>query len=263
MFERSFLFVPASRADRVDKALSGDADAVIVDLEDGVAVGEKGLGREALETWRSGSPYIVRINAIGTDHFADDIVALRRMRNVVGVVIPKVESPSQVVDLRCSLERELDIYALVESANGMLNAADIARAGVVRLMLGSADYCAQLGVAPSSDALAFARSTLVVASAAAGLAPPVDGPALSFDDLEQVESEARQARALGCGAKLCIHPRQIEAVNAVFSPSSAELAWAHRVVEHADTAGGGATALDGTMIDEPVLRRARALLEPR
>jgi citrate lyase subunit beta/citryl-CoA lyase len=263
MSARSLLFAPATRADRVDKALDGAADAVIVDLEDGVPVAEKSLAREALGSWSSSAPYLVRVNAVDSEHFADDVSALRVLDNLDGVVLPMVEHAAQIGELRNALGPNVDVYALIETATGMLNAAEIARAGVVRLLLGSADYCAQLGVPPSAEVLAYPRSTLVVASAAAGLAPPVDGPTLSFVEAQEVETDAQQARALGCGGKLCIHPKQVDTVNGVFSPTAAELAWARRVVEHAETAGDGASALEGTMVDEPVLRRARALLELR
>ena len=263
MSARSFLFAPATRADRVDKALNGVADAVIVDLEDGVPVAEKGLARQALGSWSSAAPYIVRVNAVDSEHFDDDVSALRFLENLDGVVLPKVEHAAQVGALSDALGRRVEIYALIETATGMLNAAEIARAGVVRLLLGSADYCAQLGVPPSTEVLAFPRSTLVVASAAAGLAPPVDGPTLSFVDVQEVETEAQQARVMGCGGKLCIHPRAGRSRQWSFSPTAAELDWASRVVEHAETAGDGASALEGTMVDEPVLRRARALLERR
>lgn len=262
LVSRSFLFVPATRVDRVDRALRGAADEVIVDLEDGVGLGHKDRARAALGSWASTRPYLVRINAVGTSMFADDVAAVAELGGVAGVVVPKAERPDELDAVRDALPAPLMVYALVESASGILAAAEIARSGIQRLMFGSADYLAELGASASRDVFAFPRASLVVASAAAGIAPPVDGPALRFDDPSEVESEARDAKALGFGGKLCIHPRQVESVNEVFAPTAEELAWALRVVEHAESSGDGAIALEGVMIDAPVLARARRLLGP-
>jgi citrate lyase subunit beta / citryl-CoA lyase len=258
---RSFLFVPATRPDRVDKALNGDADVVIVDLEDAVGPADKASARAALGSWTSTRPYLLRINAIGSPFHDDDVRAVESLARVAGVVLPKAEHTDEVRAVLGRLSSQVELHALVESAVGLLRASDIARSGVERLMFGSADYLADLGVVASRDVLAFPRSCLVVASAAAGLPPPVDGPTLAFDDPTTTEADALDAKALGLGGKLCIHPTQLEPVNRVFAPSPDELTWARRVVERAAAGDGGAFALDGAMIDEPVLRRARRILD--
>jgi citrate lyase subunit beta/citryl-CoA lyase len=257
---RSYLFVPGTRIDRVDKALTGAADEIIVDLEDGVGMDDKDRARDALGSWISTRPYLVRVNALGTSMFADDVVAVAELAHVAGVILPKAERPDELATLRSRLPARVELYALIESAAGILAAPEIARSGVRRLMFGSADYLAALGVSPSREVFAFPRASLVVASAAAGIAPPVDGPTLRFDDPTAVESDARDAKALGCGAKMCIHPSQVDVVNDVFAPTVEELAWARRVVEHAESSEDGATALEGVMIDAPVLTRAKRLL---
>lgn len=257
---RSFLFVPATRTERVDTALNSDADAVIVDLEDGVGMADKVSARASLESWTSTRPYLLRINATGTSLHHEDLRAIASLEYVTGVVLPKAEHADDVRAVIDQLPPNVELYALIESASGLLQAPDIARAGVARLMFGSADYLADLGVAPSCNVFAFPRSFLVVASAAAGIAPPVDGPTLAFDDPTATETEALDAKALGLGGKLCIHPKQLEPVNRVFAPTADEIGWARRVVDSAAQRDGGAFALDGAMIDVPVLRRARRIL---
>lgn len=257
---RSFLFVPATRTERVDKALNSVADAVIVDLEDGVGSADKGTARASLESWTSTRPYLLRINAIGTPFHHDDLRAIASLARVTGVVLPKAERADEVRAIVDQLPPHIELYALIESASGLLDAPEIARAGVARLMFGSADYVADLGVVASRDVFAFPRSCLVVASAAAGIAPPVDGPTLAFDDPTATQADALDAKALGLAGKLCIHPKQLEPVNRVFAPTADETAWARRVLDSAQHGDGGAFALDGAMIDAPVLRRARRIL---
>ena len=127
-------------------------------------------------------------------------------------------------------------------------------------MFGSIDFQADLGIEGEGIELLFFRSRIVLASRLAGLQPPVDGVSTSIDDPASVEADARQARRLGFGAKLCIHPRQVQTVNRGFSPTPAQREWARRVIE-ADAASGGApVAVDGKMVDRPVVLKAQALL---
>lgn len=156
------------------------------------------------------------------------------------------------------------IVALVETAEGFDRLRKTARAaGVVRLAFGSIDFQLDLGIGGDDDALLAFRSCFVLESRLAQLAPPVDGVTTAIDDTELIEHGALRARRLGFGAKLCIHPRQVEVVNRSFSPSAAELNWAQRVVDAADRAGGAAVTVDGKMVDRPVMLRAQALLRQR
>jgi citrate lyase subunit beta/citryl-CoA lyase len=132
--------------------------------------------------------------------------------------------------------------------------------GVQRLAFGAIDFQLDLNMRAGFDELSFFRSQLVLASRLAGLAPPIDSPSVAIDDAAEVELDAQRARRLGFGAKLCIHPRQLAAVNRSFSPSTAELAWARQVLAIAEASGGAAVALDGKMIDRPVILRAQAIL---
>jgi len=146
----------------------------------------------------------------------------------------------------------------------MANAAVLAAtAGVTRLVFGSIDFQLDLDIADDDLALLPFRMRLVLASRVAGLPAPVDGVTTALDDEARIEAEARRARSLGFGAKLCIHPKQVAIVNGAFSPAAAELAWAQRVVDAAAAADGAAVAVDGRMVDAPVLARARRLLAAR
>ena len=269
---RSYLFVPADRPERINKALASGADAVIVDLEDAVAPGAKAVAREALVGWLaqwsfaprpSSQPILlVRVNAASTAWFEDDLRACVHPA-VQGLVLPKAEHPSELMHVGAALPGRA-LLPLVESATGM----DAARAlggvpGVQRLIFGSLDFQVDLDIEEdeAEDALLHFRSHLVWMSRLGGIAAPVDGVTTNLQDPAATAADARRARALGFGAKLCIHPRQVQAVHEAFMPSADQLDWARRVLAAAQAAGGSAVAVDGKMVDAPVLLRARALLE--
>jgi citrate lyase subunit beta/citryl-CoA lyase len=132
---------------------------------------------------------------------------------------------------------------------------------VQRLVFGSIDFSLDLNIQESHETLLYARSQLVLASRVAGIAAPVDGVTASFDDPARVHADTLRARALGFGGKLCIHPKQIAPVHEAYAPTLEELAWAERVVAAADAAQGGAVALDGRMVDRPVILIAQQMLE--
>ncbi len=255
----TYLFVPGDRPDRFDKAVASGAGLVVLDLEDAVAPEAKGAAREHVGRWlAAGGRAAVRINA-AEQVARDDVAALASWP--VPVMVPKAEDPAALVALRDDLHQETTLIALVETAAGVLAAPTIAAAqGVSRLVLGTYDLAAQLGVDPDDrDAMAGARHALVLASAAAGLAPPVDGVTGAVDDPEMLQSDLDHAIRLGFGGKLCIHPRQVAPAAAAFRPSAEQVAWARRVV--AVAAGGGAVQLDGAMVDKPVVDRAHRVLE--
>ncbi len=257
---RSYLFVPGNRPERFDKACAAGADAVIVDLEDAVPFADKAVARDAVAAWLSEEkPVLVRINGADTDWFADDL-ALCRMPGVAGVVLPKAEQAGDIVRLRAA--GAIAVLPLIESATGIDHLRAIASArGVQRLMFGSIDFQLDLGIPGEREELLFFRSQLVLASRLAGLAAPVDGVSTALDDADRLADDARHARQMGFGAKLCIHPKQVDAVNRCFTPGADALAWAGRVLEAAARADGAAVALDGKMIDRPVILRAQAIVD--
>lgn len=259
---RSYLFVPATDEHRVDKALASDAHAVVVDLEDAVAPDRKDEARalvaERLRTPRpGGGAQLVRINGMDTSHARADGAAVQGLA-LDGIVVPKA-APQPLQSLAPSGP---PIVALVETAVGLRRAFEIAsRPRVVRLMLGNVDLATELGASPGPDQreLLHARSVLVIDSIAAGIVGPIDGPCLAIGDDEILRAETIAAKALGFTAKACIHPGQLATVHAIFAPSDDELDWARRVVTAAE-GSRGAVAVDGQMVDAPVVARARRLL---
>ena len=257
----SYLFVPGSRPDRVEKARHNAADEIIIDLEDAVGPADKAMAREALVELPAGRPFYVRVNARGTPEHDADLRTVAGLPSVLGVVLPKVESSEDVAAVSSVLPVHLRLLALVETARGLVDAEGIASAGVSRIMFGFIDYLADIGAPYSRGALLYPRSRLVVASRAAGLPAPVDGPSLVIDDPTAVRSEAEEARELGMGGKLCIHPNQVPIVTQAFRPGDEERRWAESVLIEAESRGGGVFLFEGRMVDEPVLARARRILE--
>jgi citrate lyase subunit beta/citryl-CoA lyase len=263
MTPRSYLFVPADRPERISKALASGADAVIVDLEDAVAPGAKAAARAALADWlgsAQAAPVCLRINAAGTPWFTDDL-RLAALPAVAAVVLPKAERADELTSVAAAAPGRA-LLPLVETAAGFDALRQVAGApGVQRLLFGSIDFQADLGIEGDDDALLYFRSQIVLASRLAQLQAPVDGVTTAIDDAAQLAADTSRARRLGFGAKLCIHPRQVAVMNTGFTPGEAELGWARRVLAAAEAAGGAAVAVDGKMVDAPVLLRARALLE--
>ncbi|MEV8546851.1 CoA ester lyase [Streptomyces sp. NPDC051572] len=251
---RTFLFVPGNRPDRFDKAVAAGPDVVVVDLEDAVAPADKDQARRNADAWLAGGGQSgVRINAPGTPWFDDDLELVTAYG--CPVMLPKAED----ADVPQRLAGACAVIPLVETAVGVERALDLCCApGVVRAAFGSVDLATELGVRHDDLlALGYARSRLVVASAAAGLAAPVDGVTTALDDIGALADDIRHARRLGFGGKLCVHPRQLDATRAGFAPTEDELRWALRVIE----AGDAVSVVDGAMVDKPVLERARRLLD--
>ncbi|HLX29108.1 MAG TPA: CoA ester lyase [Casimicrobiaceae bacterium] len=255
---RSLLFVPGNRPDRYAKACATRADAVIVDLEDAVAPVDKANARKSLvAALHGGMRVMVRVNATGSEWFRDDLRACAH-ESVLAIVLPKAERADDIAEV-ASVCGERPVLPLVETALGLWNALDIARARNVKaLLFGALDFQADLGA--SDEDLFHARSQLVLVSRVAGIAAPIDGITQAVHDTELLRRDCLRARRLGFGGKLCIHPKQVDIVNACFSPSPEEVAWARRVVEAFAQSAGNAALLDDRMIDRPVLTRAQAIL---
>jgi citrate lyase subunit beta/citryl-CoA lyase len=258
---RTYLFVPADRPDRLGKALASGADAVIVDLEDAVAPAAKAAARSALAALLSPrQPVLVRINGAGTEWFDEDL-KLCRLPGVAALVFPKAERVEDLSLIATRLSARVPILPLIETAAGLWNVAAIARhSGVQRLIFGSIDFQLDTGIQGEDIELAAVRSQLVLVSRVAGLAAPVDGVTTSIDDIDLIRSETLRARRFGFGGKLCIHPRQVSIVNDSFLPGPDEIAWAQRVIAADAGAQGAAVAVDGRMVDQPVVARAHAIL---
>lgn len=281
---RSYLFAPGSSPTIMRKALASDADAVILDLEDAVPPEQKVDARRAvaalLEEIAAAPPkpapaVHIRINLIGDAYDVDDLrVAVHP--TVEAIRLPKAESPEtvrtasrKVGDLEAELGLEvggIGFFLTIESARGVLEARTLAASDprVRRLVIGQADLVADLGAHGDDDLTTLVpRSLVALASRAAGIGAPVDGATTALDDESVLAAALHRARALGFHGKSAIHPRQIPAIHAAFTPGSEEIEAATRIVRAAEAAAGGATSLDGQMVDIAVVRRARGLLELR
>lgn len=253
---RTFLFVPGDRPERFDKAAAAGADVVVVDLEDAVAPRDKQAARAAVAGWLSQAcPVVIRINAVGTPWFADDL-QLCGQAGVLGIMLPKAEAGAALGEVA----RIAPTIALIESAMGIETVASVpATEGVVRLAFGTIDLALELET-DSEFVLQVLGTRLVTASRAHGLAAPVDGVTRAFREPVLVEEAMRDARSRGFGAKLCIHPAQIAPVVEALRPTAAQVEAARRIVEVDRQGGGKAVALDGQMIDKPVVDRAYRIL---
>jgi citrate lyase subunit beta/citryl-CoA lyase len=285
---RTFLFAPGNHPRRVEKALGLDADAVILDLEDAVALSDKAAARrpvaEALRGARRGRGY-VRVNAPATPFCYRDLVETLHER-VDGVFLPKVESAADLhaVDwLMAALERErgiaegsIDLVPLIETAAGVARVDRILQARslrpypgawrVKRVAFGAADFSLDAGLVPSPEEpeLAGARERVVLASRAAGMEAPLDSPWFALRDMEGFRRALERSRRGGFQGRLCVHPDQVPVANAAFTPAAEEVARAERIVaafKATEAKGGAAVEVDGQMVDYPVVYRAQALLE--
>ncbi|MBO9651684.1 MAG: CoA ester lyase [Variovorax sp.] len=263
---RSLLFVPGHQGTRFDKARQSGADSIVLDLEDAVPVDLKDEARAQVAQWLAGrakgvaSPQIaVRVNAADTPWYADDL-AMCASAGVDALMLPKSEDPAVLHAVAARLPT-IALLPLVETARGMARLEEIAAApGVQRLVFGTIDFQADLDIEGEGLELLYFRSRMVLASRVAGIQSPVDGVSTSIDDAARIEADALQARRLGFGAKLCIHPKQVAVVNQGLSPTQAQIDWARRVIE-ADAASGAApVAVDGKMVDRPVVLKAQSIL---
>jgi citrate lyase subunit beta / citryl-CoA lyase len=256
---RSFLFVPGHRPDRFAKARDSGADVVVLDLEDAVGVDHKARARDHVRDWlAAGHRAVVRINAPGTPWFDEDIAAIGELAGAV--MVPKAEDAAVLGAVAALLPTGTGIIPLVETAAGVVDAVAVCGApSVVRPAFGSVDLAAQLGVDHRShEALRHARSALVLAAAATGRAAPIDGVTTALDDAGALDADVEAAIVLGFTGKLCVHPRQVDAVNHGFTPSDEDIAWARGVLDAA--ADDSVAVYKGQMIDRPVVLRARNIL---
>ena len=260
LIARSYLFVPGDRPDRFDKAMAAGADAVIVDLEDAVAPANKNEARVAIGKWLSADKQVLlRINADTTEWFRDDL-HLARMPRIAGILLPKAEIIDSALQAIC-IDTGKFLLPQIETAQGFANARALASVpGVQRLLFGTLDFQMDLGIDGDGEELAYYRSEMVLISRLAEIQPPVDGPCTALDDAAQLTADTRRAKRRGFGGKLCIHPKQVAHVNAAFAPTADELTWAERVMAAAAESKSAAVALDGRMVDRPVILKAEQIV---
>jgi len=259
----TYLFVPGDRPERFQKAIDAGADAVIVDLEDAVAPAAKTAARAACaELWSGGRrtlPLLVRINDANTPWFEDDL-ALVQSAGIAGVVLSKTDDAQQLARLAAVLPADGYVVALIETARGVVNLAEIAAAPKVqRLAFGTLDYAIDLGLTDDERSLIYPSSQIAIASRVAGIGSPVAGVTTALGDEAKLLADFAFARAFGFGAKLCIHPKQIAPLHRALKPGADEIDWARRVLA-AVKSGGAAVQVDGKMVDRPVMLKAEEIL---
>jgi (S)-citramalyl-CoA lyase len=265
---KSWLFTPATKADRFERAAEVHADALIIDLEDSVALSDKQKARTAALEYLeqpAGSrlPCALRINAPVTRTGIEDLHSILESPAAPDyIILPKCDSPGFVSMVRSLLDqaaKETQIIALIESAKGIEALSDIVKSDVrpVALLFGAADMAADLGAKTAWGTLLFVRSRIVQVAASAGVIV-VDSPFFDIRDLEGLKGETKAAQDLGFHGKAAIHPKQISTINEVFAPSAEEVAKARQILA-ANQQGVG--SVDHQMVDEAVARKARLVLE--
>jgi citrate lyase subunit beta/citryl-CoA lyase len=276
---RSFLFAPGNHTRRVEKCLGLPTDAVILDLEDAVAVAEKPATRalivEALGQPRRSLGY-VRVNAFDTPFCFGDVHEVVGP-NLDGIVLPKVESAAQLIAVdwmigqlerdRGLVEGSIDLMPIIETGAGLtaINEICTARTRIRRVAFGAGDYTLDMGMrwSRSESELEQARHAFVLASRAAGLEPPVDTVWIHLGEIDAVTRSAERARDLGFQGKMCIHPEQIDPVNSTFTPSAEEVEQSKRYVlafDEAEANGLASIQVDGYFIDYPIVEKARRVV---
>ncbi|HEX5586004.1 MAG TPA: CoA ester lyase [Acidimicrobiia bacterium] len=263
------LFAPGNRPDVVAKLPRSGPDGVIVDLEDAVQAAEKvdarAVTRAATEVLTREHPELavhVRVNAVQSEWFPDDVASLGPW--LAGVVVPKVESPEQVTVIADALARtgvaELGVIAGIETAAGVHRVDSLLTGPVTAAYFGAEDFIVDMGGVRTSSNLEvlYARSRVALACRVAGVLA-LDQVVTAFNDDVGFERDAAVGRSIGYAGKLCIHPRQVPLANAAFSPSADEVAAARRLLDAFD-ASDGVVVVDGQMVDEPMARRARAVI---
>jgi (S)-citramalyl-CoA lyase len=265
---RSWLFTPATKPDRFERAAGAGADALIIDLEDAVAPADKASARQAALDWLAapgasdGVLRAVRINQPGTPWGLEDLLGLvQSAAKPDVVVVPKTESADvlRLVDrLLVEAGKEIQLVALIESARGIAEAASIAQATprLGALFFGAADHAADLGAECAWEPMLHARSSVINAAALAGLAT-IDSPFFAIADDDGLRRETAAVVRLGFTAKAAIHPRQVAAINEALTPTAEQVAEARLILEEN---AKGVGVVGGRMIDEAVARKARRIL---
>ena len=271
---RSALFTPGTEAARLRKAVTAGADVCIFDLEDSVPSARVGqareIVREALVELAGRARIWLRVHPAASQEMVEDLRDMP-LTSLEAVMLPKTSHRDDVEALRRAMKQapnsaELPVVPLIETAAGVIACTSIAEVtDVACLAFGHFDLAADLGVDPDGNgaALGVARGTVVLASTAWRLGPPLDSPWVKITDLDGLRAAAKTGRADGFGGMLVIHPSHVQTVNEVFSPTADEIAWARGIVgsaAEAESGGHGAYARDGEMVDEAIVKRARAIL---
>ncbi len=283
---QSMLFVPADSARKLENARSLHPDAFIFDLEDAVPADRKGEARRVLQRELESPGHFpakifIRVNAgpsgrieSGGFPFLDDDLRVAVSPKVYGIVLPKCDEPSQIRRIHeniLALEKQngmpegyMKLVLILESARGVAQACALASASgrVTALMFGGEDYCADMAITrtKSGEEITVARSLVALAARSEGV-EAIDGVYTDFNDAAGLFEETQRIKQMGFTGKALIHPSQIDVVHRALAPSEEELAWAHEIVGAFKKAKAGVVVVRGRMVDEPIVRQAKRILQ--
>ena len=264
---RSFIFCPGNKPDMIPKALRSGADMVCIDLEDAIIPEHKDISRiSTVKAFENISvPYgvetLIRINDVNSEEGKEDIQAILNSNNTAsGLMLPKIQGVEEIINLERQIKlanKSLNLHIIIETNTGLQNAWNIAQSSSIikSLLFGGVDMSADLGCNGDWLSLLYARSRVVHAAAGAGI-DSIDVPFLDLEDMDGMRNEAQKSKNLGFSGKGSIHPKQIESLNKVFTPSSEEIAYANKVIRAFNEASDGLVVVDGKLIEKPVLRTA-------
>ncbi|MGP4733755.1 MULTISPECIES: HpcH/HpaI aldolase/citrate lyase family protein [unclassified Psychrobacter] len=263
---KTWLFVPATRIDRVAKAFASGADAVIVDLEDAVALEDKASAREVLQQYHDSAgyqPIWLRINKAGSEEFFKDIVLCQKMPHLAGVLLAQAEQAGDIESVHQLTN--LPVIALIESAMGLYQIDSMAKAvGLAAFSYGFLDLCNDLHVqvgTPAADIIANQiRYQLILTSKVHQLSPPIDTIYPDFNNEVGLSERVQLWSQMGMSGMLCIHPKQVAVVQQALQPTNETLLFAQRVIEEYERSGQAVFKINGEMVDAPVIERSRQLL---
>ena len=262
---RSFIFTPGLKPEMFPKAISSGADMVCIELEDGIAIKDKDEARKntfkALETLKvkSGVELVVRVNCQRTKFGLMDLEAVVSSKtNVKAIMLPKVKTPDEITfidDMLTDCGLDTDLHVIMETNEALESIYEIAHASkrIVALYFGGVDMAAELRVPNEYKNLIYARSKLVHAGASVGV-DVIDVPYLDLEDMDGMKKEAELVRDLGFTGKGSIHPKQINMLNEIFTPSKEEIIKAKKIVDQFNKSDTGLVVIDGKLIEKPVLR---------
>lgn len=262
---RSFIFTPGLNPEMFPKALASGADMVCIELEDGIAIKDKDEARKntinALKTLevKNDVELVVRVNCQRTKPGLLDLEAFISSKlKVKALMLPKVKTPDEITfidDLLSDCNLDTDLHVIMETNEALENIYDIAHSSkrIVALYFGGVDMAAELRVPNSYENLVYARSKLVHAGASVGV-DVIDVPYLDLEDMNGMKKEAELVRNLGFTGKGSIHPKQINILNEVFTPSEAEINKAKKIIDQFNASDTGLVVIDGKLIEKPVLR---------
>ena len=262
---RSFIFTPGLKPEMFPKAISSGADMVCIELEDGIAIKDKDEARKntfkALETLevKSGVELVVRVNCQRTKFGLMDLEAVVSSKtNVKAIMLPKVKTPDEINfidDILTDCGLDTDLHVIMETNEALESSYEIAHASkrIVALYFGGVDMAAELRVPNEYKNLIYARSRLVHAGASVGV-DVIDVPYLDLEDMDGMKKEAELVRDLGFTGKGSIHPKQINMLNKIFTPSKEEIIKAKKIVDQFNESDTGLVVIDGKLIEKPVLR---------